>query len=38
VKEVPDPYYGGPNGFEVVLDYIEDACEGLLDSALTAAR
>lgn len=28
--EVPDPYYGGPNGFERVLDMIEDACEGLL--------
>jgi len=29
--EVPDPYYGGPNGFELVLDLIEDAAEGLLD-------
>jgi len=28
--EVPDPYYGGPNGFEQVLDMIEDASEGLL--------
>lgn len=28
--EVPDPYYGGPNGFERVLDMIEDAAEGLL--------
>ena len=27
---VPDPYYGGVNGFEHVLDLIEDACEGLL--------
>jgi protein-tyrosine phosphatase len=27
---VPDPYYGGPNGFERVLDLIEDACDGLL--------
>jgi len=32
---VPDPYYGGPNGFEVVLDYIEDACDGLIEVALT---
>ncbi|MBL8385692.1 MAG: low molecular weight phosphotyrosine protein phosphatase [Burkholderiales bacterium] len=31
---VPDPYYGGPNGFEVVLDYIEDACDGLIDRDL----
>ncbi len=28
--EVPDPYYGGPNGFESVLDMIEVASEGLL--------
>lgn len=27
---VPDPYYGGDDGFELVLDLIEDACEGLL--------
>ncbi|CAG9464216.1 unnamed protein product [Pedinophyceae sp. YPF-701] len=29
-QSVPDPYYGGPQGFEVVLDLLEDACEGLL--------
>jgi len=28
---VPDPYYGGANGFELVLDLLEDACAGLLD-------
>ncbi|MDH3327346.1 MAG: low molecular weight phosphotyrosine protein phosphatase [Gammaproteobacteria bacterium] len=28
--EVPDPYYGGENGFEHVLDLIEDASKGLL--------
>ncbi|WP_445152821.1 low molecular weight protein-tyrosine-phosphatase [Baekduia sp. Peel2402] len=28
--EVPDPYYGGPDGFEHVLDLVQDACEGLL--------
>ncbi len=27
---VPDPYYGGGRGFDVVLDYLEDASEGLL--------
>lgn len=32
--EVPDPYYGGPQGFEKVLDMLEDACESLLDSIL----
>jgi len=29
--EVPDPYYGGPAGFEHVLDLVEDATAGLLD-------
>lgn len=29
--EVPDPYYGGPEGFQRVLDLIEDAAAGLLD-------
>lgn len=28
--EVPDPYYGEGDGFERVLDYIEDACDGLV--------
>ena len=27
---IPDPYYGGDSGFELVLDLLEDACEGLL--------
>lgn len=27
---VPDPYYGGQQGFEEVLDLIEDACAGLI--------
>ncbi|MGM0444638.1 MAG: low molecular weight phosphotyrosine protein phosphatase, partial [Fibrobacterota bacterium] len=29
--EVPDPYYGGARGFELVLDILEDACAGLLE-------
>ena len=28
---VPDPYYGGSKGFELVLDLLEDACNGLLN-------
>ena len=28
---VPDPYYEGHEGFELVLDLLEDACEGLLE-------
>ena len=30
--EVPDPYYGGPEGFELVLDLLEDAAAGLLET------
>ena len=30
LNEVPDPYYGGADGFELVLDILEDACAGLL--------
>ncbi|PKA66863.1 protein-tyrosine phosphatase [Apostasia shenzhenica] len=36
--EVPDPYYGGPQGFEKVLDLLEDACEVLLDNILAENR
>lgn len=32
--EVPDPYYGGAEGFEQVLDIVEDASRGLLKSLL----
>ncbi|ATH79143.1 MULTISPECIES: low molecular weight protein-tyrosine-phosphatase [Halomonadaceae] len=30
-SDVPDPYYGGDDGFEQVLDLIERASQGLLD-------
>lgn len=30
--EVPDPYYGGPEGFDVVYQLVHAASEGLLDS------
>jgi len=29
-KDIPDPYYSGPDGFNLVLDYIEDASDGLI--------
>lgn len=29
-KEVPDPYYGGKKGFDLVLDLIEEASDGLI--------
>jgi protein-tyrosine phosphatase len=32
VEEVPDPYYGGEEGFDRVLDLLEDACSGLLET------
>jgi len=35
--EVPDPYYGGPKGFEQVLDLLEDGCSQLL-KRLQASR
>ena len=30
-EDVPDPYYGGPSGFDDVLDMVTDACTVLLD-------
>jgi len=30
-RDVPDPYYGGPHGFEHVLDLVETGVEALLD-------
>jgi low molecular weight protein-tyrosine phosphatase len=36
--EVPDPYYGGPNGFEEVLDLAEAAARGLLEYLRQRAR
>lgn len=36
--EVPDPYYGGDQGFEHVLDMCEAACRGLLQELQTQTR
>ncbi|MEO1341616.1 MAG: low molecular weight phosphotyrosine protein phosphatase, partial [Cyanobacteria bacterium J06635_13] len=33
-KEVPDPYYGGADGFDYVIDLLYDACAGLLDHVI----
>ena len=38
LEEVPDPYYGGPNGFEEVLDLVEGAARGLLSYLRQRAR
>jgi protein-tyrosine phosphatase len=34
-KEVPDPYYGGAEGFDYVIDLLLDACSGLLQELET---
>jgi protein-tyrosine phosphatase len=31
LRDVPDPYYGGDDGFAEVFDMVEDACRNLLD-------
>lgn len=36
--EVPDPYYGGEQGFELVLDLLEDSCEGLLEKLVPESQ
>jgi protein-tyrosine phosphatase len=38
VNEVPDPYYEGPEGFEFVLDIIENGCEELLTKVKNEIR
>jgi len=34
IQTVPDPYYSGDKGFELVLDILEDACQGLLEKLI----
>ncbi len=31
-ENVPDPYYGGEDGFHLVLDLVAEACKGVLES------
>ncbi len=31
ITKVPDPYYGGDAGFELVMDIVEDGCDGLIE-------
>ncbi len=31
-QEIPDPFYGDDGAFEIVLDMLEDSCEGLLEA------
>ena len=37
-SEVPDPYYGGSNGFEQVFDMVQSASEGLLEHILKQSK
>ena len=37
-SHVPDPYYEGHEGFELVLDLLEDGCEGLLGTLKKEGR
>lgn len=37
-KEVPDPYYGGPEGFNHVIDLLLDACDGLMQHVISDRR
>lgn len=38
VREVPDPYYGGDEGFRYVIELLTDACNGLLDRLAASGR
>lgn len=37
-REVPDPYYGGVDGFMTVYSLVDGACQALLDSLLARAK
>lgn len=37
-RSVPDPYYGGDRGFELVIELLEDACEGLLEHIVSHGK
>lgn len=38
VDAVPDPYFGGDNGFNLVMDIVDDGCKGFLDFLKRAKR
>lgn len=37
-EEVPDPYYGGEDGFDLVLNLLEDACNNLINTVCEQKR
>lgn len=38
IHEVPDPYYGGEDGFEAIYSLIDSACEALIEDLLTKSK
>ncbi len=38
VDHIPDPYYGGADGFDLVIDLLEDACSGLIKQLSTRQK
>lgn len=38
MREVPDPYYGEQDGFELVYSVVDRACEGLMNELLTGGQ
>lgn len=38
IDEVPDPYYGGDEGFDLVLDLLEEACKNLIGTLCAQKR
>ncbi len=36
--DVPDPYYGGSTGFDVVLDLVEAGCTGLIEHIISETK
>ena len=38
VPDVPDPYYGGPEGFELVADMLEDGCAEILKNIIRTIK
>lgn len=38
LKSVPDPYYGGEDGFNFVIELLMDACNGLIDTLIENGR
>ena len=36
ISYIPDPYYSGSEGFSLVLDLIEEACQNLYDKIINS--